>query len=92
MDLADRIFFGTEERTAPEDLILGVHAARRICAACPVARQCLTAALVQGERYGVWGGASGKQLARMRERIEGGETIEHVVEAWFAAGRREPRR
>lgn len=30
--------------------------AKRICATCPVASECLDHALVVGERYGIWGG------------------------------------
>ena len=32
--------------------------AKEICAACPVRAECLAAALVNGERYGVWGGVN----------------------------------
>lgn len=30
--------------------------AKKLCAACPVRRQCLAAALERGEPWGVWGG------------------------------------
>ena len=41
--------------------------AKSICAACPVQAECLTYALENDERYGIYGG----QSARDRERIKG---------------------
>lgn len=35
-----------------------VREAKQVCLACPVRAQCLTYALAQGERFGVWGGES----------------------------------
>lgn len=40
--------------------------AKRICAGCTVRRDCLTAALVNNERAGIWGGLSGKERRRLR--------------------------
>lgn len=40
--------------------------AKRICAGCTVRRECLTAALVNNERSGIWGGLSGKERRRLR--------------------------
>lgn len=40
--------------------------ARRICAQCPVAVQCAELAQANGERHGIWGGVSARQLSRMR--------------------------
>jgi WhiB family transcriptional regulator, redox-sensing transcriptional regulator len=34
----------------------GLERAKTLCAACPVRRQCLTAALERAEPWGVWGG------------------------------------
>lgn len=81
--LYDAIFFGEEELLEPGMRIVAVNAARRICAACPVARQCLTQALTEDDRYGVWGGASGRQRTRMRKAIAAGATVDEVVTAWF---------
>lgn len=39
--------------------------ARRICAECPVRRQCLDYALANGEQEGIWGGTSANQRRRM---------------------------
>lgn len=34
------------------------HAAKAVCAACPVRSDCLAYALDRDERYGIWGGLS----------------------------------
>jgi WhiB family redox-sensing transcriptional regulator len=39
--------------------------AQRVCAACPVAAQCLRYALENRIRYGLWGGVPPKKRARM---------------------------
>ncbi|MFT5222359.1 MAG: WhiB family redox-sensing transcriptional regulator [Glaciecola sp.] len=40
--------------------------AKRICAACPVRDECLDHALVNEERFGIWGGYSERERRRMR--------------------------
>jgi WhiB family redox-sensing transcriptional regulator len=43
--------------------------AKRVCAACPVAAQCLEYALANNERHGVWGGKSERERRKiLRER------------------------
>ena len=43
--------------------------AKAICAACPVAAECLDYALANREQYGIWGGKSeGERVAILRER------------------------
>jgi len=42
-------------------------AAKRVCATCPVRRQCATHALTVGEEYGVWGGFSENDRSTLRE-------------------------
>lgn len=39
--------------------------AKKVCAACPVAAECLEYALRSGETYGVWGGLAGRELRRL---------------------------
>lgn len=36
----------------------GTHDAKRVCAGCPVIRECGEYALKHNERFGVWGGLS----------------------------------
>ncbi|MQA85036.1 MAG: WhiB family transcriptional regulator [Streptosporangiales bacterium] len=45
-----------------------VRPALRVCAACPVRRECLRFAIENGELYGVWGGLSEEQRRRLRRR------------------------
>lgn len=43
-----------------------VHAAKAVCASCPVTEQCLQYALEHNERFGVWGGTSERERREMR--------------------------
>lgn len=43
--------------------------ATAICEACPVRLPCLALAVKNGERYGIWGGRTPKQRARLRSRM-----------------------
>lgn len=47
---------------------VGVDAARRICAECPVKEPCLEYALRHGVDHGVWGGASERERRRIARR------------------------
>lgn len=40
--------------------------AKKVCTTCPVRQQCLSYALSHGERFGVWGGLSGRERRRLR--------------------------
>ena len=44
------------------------RAARGICAACPVRSLCAEFAIQAGERHGVWGGMTQRELRRRRDR------------------------
>ncbi|NIJ14311.1 WhiB family redox-sensing transcriptional regulator [Saccharomonospora amisosensis] len=43
-----------------------IAAAQRVCAGCPVRKQCRDYAQRQGERHGIWGGHSTRTLPRSR--------------------------
>ena len=45
--------------------------AKRICARCPVEIECLEYALVNDERFGVWGGTSERTRLKLRKRTGG---------------------
>lgn len=77
------MFFGAEEREDPRVLVSAANEARAICAQCPIRRMCLTSALENDERYGVWGGTSGRQRKVMQDRIIDGAQVEDLVEEWF---------
>jgi len=47
---------------------VGVQAAQRICAECPVKAACLEYALVNRVDHGVWGGASERERRRLLSR------------------------
>jgi WhiB family transcriptional regulator, redox-sensing transcriptional regulator len=79
LDLSDPLFFGDEGQRAPEDLIVAVQTARRLCVQCPTRGECLTYALANDMRYGVWGGTSGKQREKMRLRLVAGASVEELV-------------
>lgn len=43
--------------------------AKAICAACPVREDCLSFAIAEGIRYGVWGGMSPKQRQKLSAEV-----------------------
>lgn len=47
---------------------VGVDAARKICAECPVKAPCLEYAVVHRIDHGVWGGASERERRRIARR------------------------
>jgi WhiB family redox-sensing transcriptional regulator len=49
----------------------GVEVARRYCAVCPVALECLEYALENHIEHGVWGGASERQRRRITQSRRG---------------------
>lgn len=52
-------------RSADEDY----RRARMRCAECPVAMNCLLAALQRPERYGVWGGLDPRERTTLMDRL-----------------------
>lgn len=50
-----------------------------ICMSCPVRLFCLEYALENGDRDGVWGGATPNERLEMRRRIRAGDTIDEIV-------------
>ena len=54
--------------------------AKLICAACPVRRDCLAAAFVFGEEYGVWGGLDRHQRHNLTKRLRHGATLGAVLD------------
>lgn len=64
--------------------------AKRICAGCPVASQCLEVALAEGERIGIWGGLSERERRRLAPRERRTRTSE--AECGTAAGYQQHRK
>ena len=54
---------------------VGVEAARRICATCPVKEPCLEYALAFRIDHGVWGGCSERERRRILKRRRVGAAI-----------------
>lgn len=42
--------------------------AKAICAACEVKADCLESAIVNGEKFGIWGGMSERERRRVRKQ------------------------
>jgi WhiB family redox-sensing transcriptional regulator len=59
-----RAFFSTGHHAVAQ-----VNAAKRVCAACPVKAACRDYAIQAGEKFGVWGGMSQRELRLRRRRF-----------------------
>lgn len=74
-DEAGLFFAPSKEPTAAR--LSREQAAKRVCANCPVLRECREHALLQPEPYGVWGGLTAAErrvvLARRRRAAASGE-------------------
>lgn len=44
--------------------------AKAICRACPVQTDCLTYAITNGEKHGIWGGKSERERRRYRKNTQ----------------------
>lgn len=81
-------FFGAANDERPTMKRSEISAARAVCAGCPVKRECLQWALERREQFGVWGGTSGRQRARMHHdmRVDGlspAKIVEDWLELWL---------
>lgn len=56
---------GAEGHATPQVL----SRARKVCAGCPVLRQCQVHALTTPEPYGLWGALTPMQRGRIRSRL-----------------------
>ena len=85
MDLAlcaqtDPEIFFPEKGESPRD-------AKRVCAECPVRTECAAYAVANKERFGVWGGLSAKELAKLQERGRySNDRLKAAVRKLHAAG------
>ena len=59
----DEFFFPVGDDDAAAEV------AKSICAACPVAEDCLHSALAPNQTEGVWGGMTGSERRRLRRRL-----------------------
>lgn len=57
-----------------------------ICQACPVRRECLAAALVFGDRFGVWGGVDDKQRRQLTRDLHRGATLGGILDRVLGPG------
>jgi WhiB family redox-sensing transcriptional regulator len=71
----------------------GSSQAKAVCATCPVRQDCLDAAILEGERYGIWGGLNYHERVAYRKaqgiaQRQKQSTAEHGTEAGYARHRR----
>jgi WhiB family redox-sensing transcriptional regulator len=66
-DRASAQFFHPDDDLGRISRRLREAAAKRLCLACPVRPECATHALAVGEEYGVWGGFTESERARLRD-------------------------
>jgi len=81
-EAADKYFYGNDDSNVRPSLSTGqIKKAREFCRRCTVVEECLTTAISSRERYGIWGGSTGRfrrQLAVMMD--EGYIDLEGAVE------------
>jgi WhiB family redox-sensing transcriptional regulator len=65
-DRAGTQFFHPDDDLGRISRRLREASAKRLCHSCPVRAQCATHALDAGEEYGVWGGFTESERARLR--------------------------
>jgi len=64
------LFYGTEDDGRTEqDRDVREAEAKSLCHGCPFRMRCLERALVNRERYGVWGGMGEAERARFRDHL-----------------------
>jgi WhiB family transcriptional regulator, redox-sensing transcriptional regulator len=66
-DRASAQFFHPDDDLGRISRRLREAAAKRLCRSCPVRVECASHALSVGEEYGVWGGFTETERARLRE-------------------------
>jgi WhiB family transcriptional regulator, redox-sensing transcriptional regulator len=66
-DRASAQFFHPDDDLGRISRRLREAAAKRLCLSCPVRTECASHALSVGEEYGVWGGFTETERARLRE-------------------------
>ena len=61
------LFFASHDGLSYSESAQQAHLAKeRYCNKCPVANACLEFAIVNNERYGIWGGLSERERAKVR--------------------------
>lgn len=60
--------------------------AREICASCPVAHHCLTFAIVNDERFGVWGGVGYTERRTMKPHTKTNGPVVHPSRSSYIQG------
>ncbi|NNE72406.1 MAG: WhiB family transcriptional regulator [Acidimicrobiales bacterium] len=63
------IFFPESRKRSDQE------AAQRVCRSCPVRRNCLSNALRDGEKRGIWGGTTENDRRQMASVGQGSETF-----------------
>jgi WhiB family redox-sensing transcriptional regulator len=65
LDEDPEIFFGSGKGEASA---IQIQEAKRVCARCPVAQECLQDALDHNDAFGVWGGHTELERSRIKKR------------------------
>jgi hypothetical protein len=57
------------------------------CARCPVRRECLAAALANGDKHGLWGGTSERERRRIRSQLRAQGIVFRFATCAWCGGR-----
>jgi hypothetical protein len=91
VDKPDDMFFGEDENHNRTSLtITKIREVKAFCMGCPVFTDCLTHALTQPERHGIWAGTSKRTRMRILDLVARGKTtVETVVEDYLSGRERQ---
>jgi len=88
---SDTLFFGASDpNKRPQYTVTDIKRARRLCASCPVAKECLKSSLDHNDEFGVFAGSTRANRVDIRKRIASGVTTqeEEIVSflTWLKEG------
>lgn len=91
LGMPEHVFFGEQDEEGRSQFTLSqIKNAKTICYSCPVLEKCLETALINRERFGIWGATTARTRARIQRMLESGErTLERVIKDYVVRDTKE---